>query len=235
MPAYKEGSEVEVTYETNFGNEKKVAGEVLYSYDRGNDGTDWTCVVIQHPTDDRVIFASRGYKFVRSIRDWDGRVNSCKSDGRKVGEFISMRKYRTVDGDLPAERCQPTPETPDHSAAWNRALKNDTIPFDESMTLYDGDIVVYDDRRGCDVWCVVLPFEVEDGLIPCTIIGAGGEEDDSNYIKYHGDEDGYIHSNEIGDHLEEDMAIAPCAISRIVREDKDKRGSVVFENGEIRA
>jgi len=233
MPAFNEGSTVKITYETNFGNENKVAGEVLNSYNRGNGNMDFTCVVIQHPREDRVIFASRGFKTVYSLHDWDGSTFTPKSEGRDIGEFISLRKIRTVDGDLPEYMREDSPETPDYSDVWEYALENEKVPYDDSMPLYDGDIAIYDDRKGCDVWCIILPLKIDMGLMMCSIIGVGGERDNSNYTKYYSEEDGYIHYDEIDQHYEEGTAIEPCMIKAVVRQTEENRGSKVYTDGEF--
>jgi pentose-5-phosphate-3-epimerase len=71
------------------------------------------------------------------------------------------------------------------------------------------------------------------GLMMCSIIGVGGEGDNSNYTKYYSEEDGYIHYDEIDQHFEEDMAIAPCMIKAVVRQTEENRGSKVYTDGEF--
>lgn len=94
---FEVGEIVNVDYVNTRGSDASVQGEVVETFNRGNHGSDFTMVVIED--DDRHVYASRGYKYVRSIPNWDGTTANLCVSGQKIGEFTRMKSLATGEYD----------------------------------------------------------------------------------------------------------------------------------------
>lgn len=103
MKQFEGVDEATLQYESSQGHDTEITGEIVWVGNRGAPHSDFTTVVIDHPYDERLIYGSRGSRFVYSLRtdrdtdqhgvrsayDDSGNVkpDTVKNHGRKIGEL----------------------------------------------------------------------------------------------------------------------------------------------------
>lgn len=116
---FHEGDRAAIEYTNTHGTESTLVGEVVHVNDP--ESVDAYSYLVMDDEDwDRFVVASRRFKFVRAVDEFDGSVNP-RSAGREIGEFRQMYEIgpgftsvdRFVDGVEDGDRVRLVYETSD--------------------------------------------------------------------------------------------------------------------------